>query len=151
MHLLAPILGQLLTLGLSDRTEARYVANETEEHFEASTQPAAGIDLSYRRTSLRFGYAPIITVLPLESEPREIFTFHTAFVAASHNFRHTSFSISQSAGYGEMNFQSQALAPVATTPTTGTPNTPVDPAQPNTPTQPNAPTQPNTPTQPTPR
>jgi hypothetical protein len=142
MHLLAPILGQLLTLGLSDRTEARYVADETDEHFEASTQPSAGIDLSYRRTSLRFGYSPSITVLPLESEPREILVFHSGFVGASHSFRHTTFGISQSIGYGEANFQSQALAPTTTTPTTEPPNPPVDPQQPNAPTQPNAPNQP---------
>jgi hypothetical protein len=138
MHLLAPILGQLLTLGLSDRTEARYVADEDDEHFEASTQPAAGIDLSYRRTSLRIGYAPVITVLPLEREPREVFSFHTGFIGASHSFRHTTFGISQAVGYGEANFESQALAPPATTPTTGSPNPPVDSPQPNAPNAPPA-------------
>ncbi|MEI9953233.1 MAG: hypothetical protein WDO74_30695 [Pseudomonadota bacterium] len=127
--LLGPILAQLVTLGVSDRTEARYVVSGTtpgqqpqgvavtkSPRFEGATYPRINLDFGWRHsplntTSLSLGYAPSFTVTPLDSADRELYVFQQANFLASHSRRYerTTLTLSQSLNVYEYNFQQQAL------------------------------------------
>jgi hypothetical protein len=121
MHaVIAPVLAQLIALGVTDRTEARYVSTQGEGHYEASTLPSANLRIGWKRVSLTLAYTPSFTVVPLESEPRDLRLFHTGLVAMDYQFRRGSFTLLNAVGYGQTNFQTLAIAP-------GTGPTPVQP------------------------
>jgi len=119
--LLGPILAQLVTLSLSDRTEGRYIASD-DKYFEAATLPRAGLNFGWKHTTLTLGYGPSLTVTPLDPKDAQLVVFHNAIVAASYRWRRTTVGVSQYLGFGEVNFQTLALAD----PRAGTTNVPAD-------------------------
>jgi hypothetical protein len=165
MHaLLAPVLAQLVTLALGDRIEAHYVADRTSRYFEAMNTmvPGAALSLDWKRATVGVGYLPTLTFVPLIHTPREVYLYHRGLVTGQYRFRHTTIGISQLAGFGERNFQLEALAPqqapVAVQGTQGNQTGQQPPRNPpagattgsgttgtNQPTQPTQPTQPNRP------
>jgi hypothetical protein len=153
--LLAPVLAQIITLHVADRTEARYINYEVEE-TEGSTSPHAGLSLGWGRTDLSIGYGPSFTLYPLDKKPRHLLVFHDAGVSAGYRFKRSNLSLSSSLGWGEINFR---LAPLrgpgapdpldgGDQPSGGDAPPDADPAQPDTP-EPTAPDAPE-PTQPSP-
>ncbi len=120
MHvLLAPVLAQLLTLGLTERVEGNYVTSSqptpgiAKDYFESksTTTPNGVLVLDWQHASLSFGYAPTLTIVPLEGPDPEALVYHQGFVAAQYAWRHTTLRISQTAGYGERDFYREALTP----------------------------------------
>jgi len=107
--LLAPLLAQLITLGVADRTEARY-QNPAENRYEGSTRPTVRLSLAWPRFSATFGYGASFTLTPLESTPRDLLVYHNASVGLGYTYRRTSISVSSSASYGQVNFRTQVLA-----------------------------------------
>lgn len=132
--LLGPILAQMITLGASDRTEARYIASDLK-YYEAANYVRVGLGVGWKHTTLNLGYAPSFTVTPLESSDRQLLVFQVAGVNAAYRWQRTTLSASQSVGYGRVSFQTFGLgdpragnAPTpdpganpGTTPPTGTP------------------------------
>jgi hypothetical protein len=108
--LFGPILAQIVTLGVSDGTEARYIARQSDTHFEASTTPRVGLNVDWRHSSLTLAYGPSITVLPLESTPRETLILHNGLAGIGYRWRRTTVAVSETLSYGEVNFQTLALA-----------------------------------------
>ena len=115
LPLLAPILAQLVTLSVGDRTEARYIAGDNT-HFEGATRPLAGLTFGWRRGALTLAYLPSITVIPLERAPREVLVFQNVGLGGSYRWRRTSLSLSQGVGFGQLSFRVQALADPGATP-----------------------------------
>ena len=107
--LLGPILAQVVTLSLADRTEAREIVNQ-DSYAEAATRPAAALALLWKHTRLLLGYAPSFTLTPLGSESRELLVYHTAALNGSYVLGRTVLFVNESVGYGSQNFQEQALA-----------------------------------------
>jgi hypothetical protein len=109
--LLAPVLAQLVTLGLSDRTEARYVVSEEDKRLEGSTSPVVGVNVAWRRVGVTAGYTPYITVSPLDSEPREVDVFHGAFAGVDYRYqlRRTTLSFSEAVSYGQHDYRAELL------------------------------------------
>jgi hypothetical protein len=140
LPLLAPVFAQLITLGVHDRTEARYL-DSYDSRYEASTAPGVELTFTWPRYDLSLGYDTSLLVTPLEEQPRELLVYHTASFVTSYRFRHTVLSLSSTGSFGEVNFIVQPLQ-------TATPLTPDDvtgdapgaaepePAQPNAPAQP---------------
>jgi len=149
--LLAPLLAQLVTLGVADRTEARY-QTPSYARYEGATRPSARLQLSWPHYDLTFGYGASLTLTPLESTPRDLLVYHNASVATSYSYRRTVVSLSVSGSMGETNFRTQALKDATPQrPQDGTTGTGTDqnngspkpdPNKPNQPTQPTQPTQP---------
>ena len=119
LPLLAPILAQLVTLSVGDRTEARYIVAD-ERYFEGSTRPFAGLNFGWQRGGIALMYGPSITVRPLESTPREVDLFHAANISATYHWRLSSVVLSESVGYGELNLRVAPLAQSAAVPPTTT-------------------------------
>jgi hypothetical protein len=122
--LLAPILAQLVTLGVGDSSELRYVRIDYSR-VEAATSPRVGLNFGWQRTNLSLAYGPTLTVTPLDSSDRRLLAFHAGSLAASYRWRRTALYFSESVGYGQVNFAVQAFADPNTTPVTGAPNNPV--------------------------
>src|SRR3954463_6199406 len=99
LPLLAPILAQLVTLNLGDRTTARYVHSDVN-HTEASTQPLVGLNFDWRRSALMLAYMPTITVIPLEKTPRDVLVFHYGSLLGNYRWRNTIVTLTESIGYG---------------------------------------------------
>ena len=137
MVVLGPLLAQVATLSVADRTEARYIGSD-DSHGEASTRPLAGLAVGWRHFLLGLGYSPSLTVLPLEHKPRDYLIFHSAYVSGSYVWEHSVFTLTEAAGYGSQNFQTLALADprtVAPTPAvTGSPTATPTPGSGVTPT-----------------
>lgn len=119
--LLVPLLAQLVTVGVADRTEARFSA--PNEHYEGATRPSVQLQLLWPRYTLNFGYNANITLTPLDSTPRDLLVYHTLTADTAYRWKHTRLSFSTSGSLGSVNFRRQALAaPTAAAPTTdGTP------------------------------
>jgi hypothetical protein len=146
LPLLAPVFAQLITLGVHDRTEARYL-HTYEQRYEASTDPGVELSFAWPRYDFSLGYGASLTLTPLEEKPRELLVYHQASFDTSYRFRHTVLSLNSSGSFGEVNFQTQALqtatplepdeageTPAGGEPTNaGQPNQPADPAQPGEP------------------
>ena len=115
--LLAPLLAQLATVGVSDRTEARHAA--PNGHYEAATRPGVRLQLAWPRYTLGFGYGANLTLTPLESTPRELLVYHTVAVDTAYRWRHTSVFFTSSGSLGKVNFRRQALNPAGATPPVG--------------------------------
>ncbi|HYQ03497.1 MAG TPA: hypothetical protein VER96_32705 [Polyangiaceae bacterium] len=139
MFFVAPVLAQVVTLSVADRTEARYVTTNAN-HAEASTRPLVDLSVDGRRSSLTLHYNPSFTLIPLESEPRDLLVMHNAYVAGIQRWGHTQLSLSEAGSIGEQNFLSLALTdpgvgsvappttpPGAATPAPGTTTPPATP------------------------
>jgi hypothetical protein len=135
MHvLLAPVFAQLLTLGLTDRVDGNYITSSyrakgvTENnYFEAknTTTPNATLVFDWRHASITFGYAPSLTIVPLEGPDPEFLVYQQGFFGAQYAWRHTTLNLTQTAGYGQRDFYKETLmpnqAPPAATPPQQTP------------------------------
>jgi hypothetical protein len=106
--LLAPLLAQSITLGVADRTEARYLT-PNDYAYEASTTPGARLTLHWPRYDVVLGYDASLTLAPLEKKPRNLLAYHTLLASAQYRARQSSLTLSTSATFGEVNFRAQAL------------------------------------------
>lgn len=106
--LLVPILAQAISLTLGDRTEARYVDEETRR-WEATTSPGAELALRLKRSDYSLGYSPELTITPLDSKPREKLVFHNVSANANYRFRTTTLTLASTLGFGQINFRTAAL------------------------------------------
>jgi hypothetical protein len=121
MVFLGPVLAQIATLSVADRTEARRVVLD-DTHYEGSTRPQLGLGLAWQHFKLSLGYGPTITLLPLDASHPDVLVYHNAIISGAYSWEHSVLTVSESVGYGRQNFRVLALsAPVATTPTL-TPN-----------------------------
>ena len=109
LPLLAPILAQLVTLNVADRTEARYISGDYTR-AEGVTRPLAGLNFGWKRGAISLAYTPSFTVTPLETTPRDLLIFQGATLSGNYHWRLTSVTLAQSIGYGQLNFRVQALA-----------------------------------------
>src|SRR3954468_7754657 len=104
--LLAPILAQLVTLQLGDRTEARYTGyvgdSTVAPQASASTAPVVGLTVNDRRAVLQLLYVPSLTLSPLNSSPRELYVFHTAAASAGYRWRRTTAQLGSSFSIGSL-------------------------------------------------
>ncbi len=107
--ILAPVLAQLVTVAVSDRTEGRVVVAD-DTHYEASTSPSIGLGFTEKRFHLQLAYSPSFTVTPLESKPRQLLVFHNVSMGASYGWRRTTLSVGQSLSFGEQNFRVAATS-----------------------------------------
>lgn len=119
--LFGPILAQLVTLSLGERTEARVVATDSA-YYEAAFRPTVGVSLMQKQLTLRLGYFPSFTITPLDSEPRSLLVFQSGSLAGTYAWRRTTLTVNQSVGYGEVNFRTLAIAGPAPTNATPTNN-----------------------------
>jgi len=106
--LLGPILAQLVTLAVADRTEARYIVSD-EKYAEAATSPRVGLSFGWQHTTLSLGYGASVTVTPLDSTPRDTLLFHSAAISAAHTWARTTAVLTESVGFGQVSFRVQAL------------------------------------------
>lgn len=114
--LLIPLFAQLATVTVGDRTDVRY-SSGVANHYEGATRPSAQLRLDWPEYTLSFGYGASLTVTPLESRPRDLLVYHTAFVNTAYRFRRSVLSLSSTGLLGEVNFQRLALDPAAANPT----------------------------------
>lgn len=126
MHpLLAPLLAQLVTLGLGARSETRYTATEVDDYFEKEASAAVGLALTVPHFSLSAGYSPTLLLTPLEGPSRELRFYDAAVGTASagYDFRvgRGTLSLGQRAGYTLQNPRFQALAGPTPLPAPATP------------------------------
>jgi hypothetical protein len=117
--LFGPILAQLVTLGVSDRTEVRHVVTD-ESYSEVATNPRVALNFGWKHATLSLGYSPALTVTPLDNDPTLI-VYHSGTVAASNRWQRTTVTASESIGYGKVDFQDQAIAAPGTAPVTTVP------------------------------
>src|SRR5450432_3170664 len=118
--LFGPILAQLVTLGLSDRSEARHVVTD-DSYSEVGTYPHVSLNFGWRHATLTLGYGPSLTLTPLEAKDPSLVVFHSASLSMSNRWRRTTVTASESLGYGEVDFRTQALAAPGTAPVTSVP------------------------------
>jgi hypothetical protein len=107
--LLGPILAQVITLSIADRTEAREIVN-VDRLAEASTRPTIAAGFGWRHATLTLAYSPLFTLTPLESDSRRLLLFQSGTLFANYALGRTNLFVGESAGYGNLNFQDQALA-----------------------------------------
>lgn len=120
--LVAPILAQLITLGTHDRVEARYV-HAADKVWEGSMTPGAILTFAWPRYDLSVGYDANMLLTPLDSEPREFLLLNNVHVSAGYGLRRTTFTLTSTLTWGEMNLLIQNLR-TSTTPPVDEPNTP---------------------------
>lgn len=124
--ILGPILAQLVTLAVGDRTETR-VVHAQNTYAEAGTYPRAGLTFGWKHSTLSISYGPSLTLGPLESKDRELTVFHSGAISALYKWRRTVLTVSESVGYGEVNFQALGVAgPAAQPGATPLPATPAN-------------------------
>lgn len=112
--LLAPLLAQVVTLGVADRSEARYLTPYAYE-YEASTTPGVRLTLSWPRYEAMVGYDASLLVAPLEKKPRDLLVLHTLLFGSSYRFRRSAITLNSAGSFGEVNFRAQALGAAAAT------------------------------------
>ena len=118
--LFGPILAQIVTLGVADRTEARYVVSD-DKYTEAVTAPRVGLNAGWHHGTLTLGYGPAVTVTPLGSDSRQVLVLHSAALAASYRSGRTLVTLSETATYGRVNLRAQALGDPGVTSVPSTP------------------------------
>ena len=144
--LFGPILAQIVTLGVADRTEARYIATK-DSYAEAVTAPRAAIGLDWKHsklsnTLLNVGYGPTFLYTPLLDEQKpEMLVFHTASAGLTHIERRqrTTVTFSEQFAYTLSKLQIIARGGGLVRPPGGqfgVPIAPVAPTAPGTPTAP---------------
>ena len=153
LPLVAPIFAQLITLGVADRSEVRYLRQEADkltpavQRWEASTNPDVRLSFRTRRSTLTLAYVPSLLITPLDHPPRQRLLFHNIRLLESYTWQRTTLSFSSNVGFGKVNLRAAGLqAPVTGLVPTDTTTTPAQPNQ--TPQDPNAPGTPATPTTP---
>src|SRR5437868_6511242 len=104
--LLGHILAQVVSLGVGDRTEGRYVVDAVNKHYEAATYLRTGLGLAWKHSALNLAYAPSLVVTPLDSPSREALLFHNAGVAGIYHAQRTTVTASENLGIGKLNFVS---------------------------------------------
>jgi hypothetical protein len=111
--LLAPVLAQLITLGVGDRTEARAIYSEGTRTTEGSTSPFVGLNAQWRYFGIGAAYYPSLTLRPLDKEPRALEVTHGANLGAAYHqrFQRTALTVSEAASYTQSNLHENALAP----------------------------------------
>ena len=124
LPLLAPILAQLVTLNVGDRTEARLV-DQAGRRWEASTTPGVELAVRYRRSDSSISYVPSFTLTPLEHEPREVLVFHQLNLSTSYRFKLTTLNLNSNLGFGQINYLAAALRAQPDLPN-GAPDTPAE-------------------------
>jgi len=129
--LLAPVLAELVTLNLGDRTEARYVVSGTP-HAEAETRPLAGLKFDFGRAVLTVTYAPFIVAPKVDTDPSYLATYHTAALVALYQWRQTALGLSELGAYGERDLTADALGAARTPAITTTTPTQTGVGQPGT-------------------
>jgi hypothetical protein len=120
--LFGPILAQLVTLGVGDRTEARVIRADTT-YEQAATYPRVGLSFGWKHFTLSVGYGPSLTLGPLNSKDPILTVFHSGGISGLYKWQRTTLIVSQSLGYGEVNFQELALAGQTAQPTAAAPPT----------------------------
>jgi hypothetical protein len=119
--LLGPILAQLVTLSVSDRTEARHVATDVN-YSEVATYPRVNLAVGWKKTTLNLGYSPAITVTPLATaDDPQVLVFQSGNLAMSRRWQRTTLTLTESVGYGRVNLRSQALGDPRGVAATGAP------------------------------
>jgi len=116
----APVLAQVVTLDVGNRTEARYVVAQ-DHRYEAATRPGAVLQLKWPSYQLSLGYNASLLVTPLEAAPRDLLVFHSASLDTSYRIERTTLSLTSTISWGEVNFLTTLLqnpAPVVATPDT---------------------------------
>ncbi len=114
--LLAPILAQLLTISVGDRTEGRYQKVD-DKRWELATTPGIGLGLQVRRYDFFVGYSPSLIVTPLEKKPRDTLLFHDLGASGGYRWQRTSLRLGSTLRFGEVNFRSALLQNLAGSPT----------------------------------
>ena len=107
--LLGHVLAQMVSLGVGDRTEGRYIDANYGRFYEAATVVRAELNLNWKHTEVSLGYAPSFTVTPLDLPRRELLVYHIAGVAGTYRWQHTAVTASESVGVGQLNFITQGL------------------------------------------
>jgi hypothetical protein len=74
---LAPILAQVLSAGVGDGIEARYVNESDTRRLEAENRAYARVGIEYPWLQLDLTYSPSVLLSPLEEKPRELSVTHT--------------------------------------------------------------------------
>jgi hypothetical protein len=123
--LLAPILAQLITLGVAERTEGRLTLVDDERRIEGSTAPSAGIAVDWRKVGVEAGYRPLFTLRRRNAEDTDFVVEHAAVLGVRYRerFRHTLFTLSEFASYAHQNLRDDLLAPRPAPIPQNTPNT----------------------------
>ncbi|MEO6598981.1 MAG: hypothetical protein ABIQ16_03850 [Polyangiaceae bacterium] len=109
MSPLIGILAQLITVGVSDRTEARAVVSG-DKYAEVATTPRAGINFGWKHATLSLGYGVSLTGASVAPDGLTLIVFQNAFLAASYRWSRTTLTVSESVGYGNISFRNQAAA-----------------------------------------
>ena len=109
--LLGPILAQLVSLSIADRTEAREIAVPgTAPYAEYATRPLVAVGSDWQYTHLTLSYSPTLTLTTLGETDRILLVYHTAAITGSYQLRRTLLSVTEAVGYGEQSFQQLTLA-----------------------------------------
>jgi len=104
LTLIGPILAQLVTVNVADRTEARVVATDTT-YYEAETYPNVSVALQERRLTLSAAYLPTFTISPLDQKPHQYLLFNTVNIGAAYAWRKTTLTLGGTLSYGKQNFR----------------------------------------------
>jgi len=104
LTLIGPILAQLVTVNVADRTEGRVIATDTT-YYEAETYPSLSLALQERRLTLSAAYLPTLTISPLDRKPHQYLLFNTFNIGAAYAWRRTTLSIGGTLSYGRQNFR----------------------------------------------
>lgn len=108
LPLLVPVLAQMLTITVGDRTEGRYQKVD-DRRWELTTTPGIALDLRVRRYNFSLGYSPSLLVTPLETKPREYLVFHDLSASTGYSWKTTSVSFGSTLRFGEVNFRTAPL------------------------------------------
>ena len=119
--LLAPLLAQMITVGVGDRTEARYLRVD-DKREEIQTTPDVKVALAFRRADVSLTYAPSLLITPLERTPHQRLLLHVAALSADYRWQRTTFGFGSNLRFGDVNFRVAALQQAGTTSTTPTPD-----------------------------
>jgi hypothetical protein len=118
---LLPILAQTLALGVGDRTELRYLVNDTDESFQAETLANANLTLKMRNAEVGLSYAPRLLIAPLTLPPDNVTILQDATLHGTVSFKskRSTLTLGQTATYSRTNYQ---LTSVSAAPTVAGPD-----------------------------
>ena len=108
--LFGPILAQLVTMSVFDRTEARHTRSDVN-YSEVATYPRVTLDVGWKQGTLRFAYLPAITITPLEADSPSAIVLQSGAVALSNRWQRTTVTAGEWLSYGEVSLRNQGLAP----------------------------------------
>src|SRR3954470_20316557 len=108
--LLPFVLAQAVTVGVSDRSEARARLQAGIARYDLETRPTVHLDATTRRLAFSLGYSPSVTELSVGSPDALFVLYHSAYASAATHWPRTRLSLTQNASYGRQNFRAAALA-----------------------------------------